>query len=162
MAKSGFVGACGEFYVAAYLSHAHYLVALPRAGIPGSDMFVSAVNRGHPIRLQVKAGTQPTKKDKIEGPIYLWSTPLSIIDAPPDNYLWFAFVSLDGWPTKIPDVFFVPSADVIARMKLVKAEIETSPKTWPYFWLRKDEAEKYKGTSGLELLQMAMANVAKM
>jgi len=34
-------GACGEHYIAGYLSGHHLIVAMPRGGIPGSDLFVS-------------------------------------------------------------------------------------------------------------------------
>lgn len=156
MAKNGFTGAIGEFYVAAYLSAHDLLVALPRAGIPGSDMFVGAV-QGPPLRIQVKTGTRSTKKDKVEGPIYLWSTTLSVIEKH-DKSLWYAFVWLNGWPKeegKLPEVFIVPSFAVVERMKLVRAEIEQSPKTWPYFWLRVDEADQYKGKKGVDALTAA-------
>lgn len=52
------VGASGEHYVAAYLSGFQLIVAMPRAGIPGSDLFVSKEKGGHVLRVQVKTGTQ--------------------------------------------------------------------------------------------------------
>jgi len=144
------IGACGEHYVAAYLSASNLIVAMPRAGIPGFDMLVSNEKGGHAIRVQVKTGTQATKKDKDVGPIYLWSTSYAAIERN-DPYLWYAYVWLNSWPneSKQPEIFFVPSRVVVDCMK----ECKENNESWPYFWLRVDEATKYKGDSGLELLR---------
>jgi hypothetical protein len=61
------VGASGEHYVAAYLSGFQLIVPMPRAGIPGSDLFVSKEKGGHPLRVQVKTGTQATRRTKDVG-----------------------------------------------------------------------------------------------
>jgi hypothetical protein len=117
-ASTAIIGACGEHYVAGYLSGFHLIVAMPRAGIPGSDMFVSEVKGGRAIRLQVKTGTQATKRDKSAGPIYLWSTNYSAIERT-DRDLWYAYVWLKGWPEadSLPEVFFVPSKAVVEWLK---------------------------------------------
>jgi hypothetical protein len=111
-------GACGEHYVAAYLSGSRLIVAMPRAGVPGCDMFVSKARGGRAIRLQVKTGTQATRTDKIAGPIYLWATPYSVIERK-DKDLWYAYVWLNGWPDgeSLPELFFVPSKVVVKCMK---------------------------------------------
>ena len=102
------VGASGEHYVAAYLSGFQLIVAMPRAGIPGSDLFVSQEKGGHALRVQVKTGTQATRKTKEEGDIYLWATSYASIERD-DKYLWYAYVYLNGWPNgqKLPEVIFV-------------------------------------------------------
>jgi hypothetical protein len=143
------VGASGEHYVAAYLSGFQLIVALPRAGIPGSDLFVSKEKGGHILRVQVKTGTQATRKTKDEGEIYLWATSYAAIERD-DRYLWYAYVYLNDWPTgeKPPEVFFVPSRIVVRCMKECRANKET----WPYFWMRVKDANKYKGRAGLKAL----------
>lgn len=147
------IGACGEHYVAAYLSGQQLIVAMPRAGVPGFDMLVSTEKGGHAIRVQVKTGTQATRKTKDEGDIYLWSTSYSAIDRD-DKFLWYAYVWLNDWPSKekLPEIFFVPSKVVVDCMK----ECKDNNESWPYFWMRVGEASKYKGDSGLQLLLNAL------
>lgn len=147
------VGASGEHYVAGYLSGYKLIVAMPRAGIPGCDLLVSNETNGRAIRLQVKTGTQSTRKTKEEGEIYLWSTSYAAIDRD-DKNLWYAYVYLNGWPNneKLPEVFFVPSKTVASCMKECRANKET----WPYFWMLAKDANKAKGYSGLRLMLKAL------
>ena len=152
-ATTAIIGAAGEHYVAAYLSGFKLIVAMPRAGIPGSDLFVSNEKGGHAIRVQVKTGTQATRKDKTEGEIYLWATSYAAIERN-DKYLWYAYVYLNGWPNseKLPEVFFVPSKVVVKCM----TECRENEETWPYFWMRVDDAKNYKGNTGVQLLLNAL------
>ena len=147
------IGASGEHYVAAYLSGFQLIVAMPRAGIPGSDLFVSKEKGGHALRVQVKTGTQATRRTKDEGDIYLWATSYAAIERN-DKYLWYAYVYLNGWPNgeKVPEVFFVPSRVVVKCMRECRANKET----WPYFWMRVKEATKYKGRTGLKAFLHAL------
>jgi hypothetical protein len=147
------VGASGEHYVAAYLSGFQLIVAMPRAGIPGSDLFVSREKGGHALRVQVKTGTQATRRTKDEGDIYLWSTSYSAIERN-DKYLWYAYVYLKGWPSgeDLPEVFFVPSCIVVRCMR----ECKKNKETWPYFWMRVIDANRYKGRAGLKALLHAL------
>lgn len=120
MAKTdtAITGACGEHFVAAYLSGHKLIVAMPRAGIRGSDLFVSSVKNGPAIRVQVKTGTQCRRKDPQEGEILLWYASRSAVDQIND-YLWYAFVWLNGWPEAEapPQLFIVPSTLVAARVR---------------------------------------------
>ena len=151
---SSIIGACGEHYVAAYLSGYQLIVAMPRGGIPGSDLFVSKEKGGNAIRLQVKtAGTEAMKNDRAVGRIYLWRTSLAVIERN-DRNLWYAYVWLKDWPKGeiSPEVFFVPAKVVIKCMKGVLADKDT----WPYFWLRVDAAQGFKGRAGLRPLLSAL------
>lgn len=147
------VGACGEHYIASYLSGYGLIVGIPRGGVPGSDLFVSKEKGGAAIRLQVKTGTQATRRDKEVGSIYLWATSYAVIERN-DSALWYAYVWLKGWPKDdaSPEVFFVPARAVIRCMKQCLADKDT----WPYFWLRVDEAQRYRGPSGLRPLLQAL------
>ena len=139
-------GACGEHYVAAYLSGFDLIIAVPRAGIPGFDLLVSSDKGGHVIRLQVKTGAK--YKGKYEGrEIYLWRTSYAAIERSDDEFLWYAYVGLNGWPSKenLPEVFFIPNKDVVACLKECKAGND-----WPCFWMYQDYAKKYKGELGLQ------------
>ena len=115
------VGACGEHYVAAYLSGHKLIVAMPRAGVPGTDLFVSLERGGRALRMQVKTGTQATKKDRELGQIYLWQTSYSAMKRD-DKHLWYAYVWLKGWPKEdnLPEVFFVPSKIVVDCLILLR------------------------------------------
>ena len=148
------IGACGEHYVAAYLSGHNLIVAMPRAGVPGSDMFVSRDKGGRALRLQVKTGTQATRNDREVGPIYLWATSYAVIERN-DRELWYAYVWLKGWPKADsgPELFFVPGKEVIRCIKGCLADKDT----WPYFWLRVQDAGRYRGTAGLKGLLNALA-----
>lgn len=146
-------GSCGEHYIAAYLSGCGLIVAMPRGGMPGFDLFVTREKSGHAFRIQVKTGTQAIKNHKDLGSIYLWATSYKVIDLN-DPYLWYAYVWLRDWPNgeKTPEVFFVPSSVVVACMKGCQADGDT----WPYFWLHREEAEQYRGHRGLAPLLMAL------
>lgn len=148
------IGASGEHYVAAYLSGFKLIVAMPRGGIPGADLFVTNEKGGHAIRIQVKTGTASTKKDKEVGPIYLWSTSYSAIERN-DKYLWYAYVWLNGWPgsENLPQVFFVPAHVVVECISACRKNGDS----WPYFWLRTEDALKYKGNTGMQSLLEALA-----
>ena len=141
------VGACGEHYVAAYLSGFELIVALPRAGVPGCDMLVTNQDGGHAIRIQVKTGTQSKRKKRVGRDIYLWATSFAAMKKN-DKHLWYAYVWLNGWPQgeQAPEIFFVPS-DIVAR---VITECHDAKESWPFFWLHVDEAQNYKGQAGLK------------
>lgn len=143
---SAIIGACGEHYVASYLSGFRLIVAMPRAGVPGSDMFVSRVNNGPALRIQVKTGTQARRKDKVEGDIFLWYASKRAITNV-SKYLWYVFVYLDGWPqeSRDPTLLIVPSETVAAQVKKCLDADEML-----FFWLPVVEAEQYRGSNGLK------------
>jgi hypothetical protein len=143
------INACGEYYVAAYLSRKELIVALPRAGVPGTDLFVSVPTGGNPIRLQVKTGNQSTRNDKVEGPIYSWAASPTVSELM-DDRLWFVFVWLKSWPEDLPELFFLPLSIVTTRMR---GETDSS---YPSFWMRASDADEYKGDKGFRKLREAL------
>ncbi len=151
--STAITGACGEHYIAAYLSGFRLIVAMPRGGIPGSDLFVSRETGGRALRVQVKTGTQATRNDREEGPIYLWQTPYSAIKRS-DKHLWYAFVWLKGWPGEknLPEVFFVRSKEVAKCLKRCREDKDT----FPTYWMRVRDAEPYRGELGLRSLFEAL------
>lgn len=140
------VGACGEHYIAAYLSGMQLIVGMPRAGVPGCDLLVANRSGGRPISLQVKTGTQSKRMTKKYGTWYDWPTSYSVVDSN-DDQLWFAYVWLNGWPhsNNQPEVFFVPRRDVVAVLEQGKKE----GKSRSFFWFPEDRAERYRGLEGL-------------
>jgi hypothetical protein len=123
------------------------IVGMPRAGVPGCDLLVANPARGRPISLQVKTGTRSKGTKKGHGAWYEWDTSYSVIESN-DDHLWFAYVWLNGWPraNNQPEVFFVPSRDVVAVLK----ERKRAGSTRPFFWFREDRAERYRGLEGLK------------
>jgi len=145
------VGASGEHYVAAFLSGQGLIVALPRAGVKGSDLLV-ADEDGNPLRIQVKTARDARGIDKV-GEFFSWDTSYSVLKRP-DPFTWFAYVSLNQWPMKpnLPEVFFVPSTIVCAHIEMQQA---TKSKR-PFFWMYVDSARPYNGLNGFELMKNAM------
>ena len=62
------VGACGEYYVAAYLSGFDFVVALPRGGTATVDLFVTK-EKGVTLSVQVKTGKEAKRGGKYH---YVW------------------------------------------------------------------------------------------
>lgn len=163
---SAIIGACGEHYVAAYLSGHGLLVALPRAGVKGSDLFVADVDSGRPLRIQVKTATQAYGKYKGEM-IYSWDTSFP---SPQhcNSTTWYAYVWLNDWPEKpnqpeklnLPEVFFVPSTEVAACMEKERGSYANKKEWRTFFWMRAEEAVKYKNGNGLSRLKEAMMTTA--
>ncbi len=139
-------GLCGEHYVAALLAGSDLVVAVPRGGAAREDLFVANSERGRPLRVQVKTARDPCGTHKGKA-FRSWPTDCQIIETH-DESLWFAFVSLNGWPTEstLPDVLFVPSAEVAERMVSEKGKSRT------FFWIHDDEAEVYKNAAGVTKL----------
>jgi hypothetical protein len=146
---SSIIGAAGEHYVAAMLSAKGLVVALPRAGVPSTDLIVTSEFGGRAISIQVKTGTASfqNKKRKPEESYYLWDTKFNAINLSNDSR-WYAYVYLNGWPIEqqMPKVFFVPSCVVAECMRKQR---ENGQKR-PFFWMYEHEAESYKDLIGCQ------------
>jgi hypothetical protein len=150
--SSVITGACGEHFVAGYLSGFGLIVAMPRAGIPGCDLFVARAKSGKAARLQVKTGTQSTKTTREEGKIYLWWTSSKVIERKDQN-LWYAYVWLNGWPQgqHHPEIFFVPSKIVVKCLKQCLRDDDSE-----FFWMSAEKAKQFEGLSGLKRLMTTL------
>ena len=150
---SGMVGACGEHYVAAWLTAHGFIAAIPRAGVPGCDLFVALERGGRALKIQVKTGRQASKTTREEGKIYLWSTAYGALKRKDHEY-WYAFLWLNGWPAgpNHPEVFFVPAKRVISYLRGAKRIKDK----WPFFWMKEREAEKFRGEVGLKLMSKTL------
>lgn len=154
MAKhnSQIIGASGEYFVAAYLSAMGLVVALPRGGIPSSDLIVTRGRGGRAITLQVKTGTQSHRvyTRKPENNDWLWDTSFKAMHLADESH-WYAFVHLDDWPSQgdgYPEVLFVPSKKVA---KFIRQQHDDG---WqrPFFIMAEAEAELYRGLAGYRKL----------
>ncbi len=92
--------------------------------------------------MQVKTGTQSTRKTKLDGPIYLWRTAYKVIDNH-SNDLWYAYVWINDWPKldKFPELYFVPSEVVVNTLKQCQSDGEVQE----FFWMKAADAVQYKG-----------------
>ena len=144
------IGATGEYYVAALLSAMGVIVALPRGGVPSTDLLVTSENGKIALALQIKTGRRPYQKNiKQQRPYLMWDCSLKAIDNI-SNEKWYAFVSLNSWPVEesTPKVYFIPSKVVSERMKQQKKD----KRKRPFYWVFEDEAQKYEGHAGLKLV----------
>lgn len=148
---SSIIGACGEHYVSALLSSLGLIVALPRGGVPSTDLIVTNDSCGRSVSLQVKTGSSPlnVKKRMPNESYYAWDTGKKAIGLCSES-LWYAYVDLNGWPYSLrqPNVFFVPSV-------LVSEVVENAMKRGEkrlFFWFYEREAVKYAGHIGAQPL----------
>jgi len=152
--KTSIIGACGEHFVAAYLSGLDFIVALPRGGVPSCDLLVTTDLIKKSASIQVKTGRNPLNKPKNDAPYYAWDTSEKAIRLVDESY-WYAFVNLNEWPEKDtkPEIFLIPS-NIVATT--VKNEHEKGAKRL-FFWIYCSEAEQYKGINGVNRLRKILA-----
>jgi hypothetical protein len=150
---SSIIGAAGEHYVAAMLSCCGLVVAMPRGGVPSTDLIVTRHVGGRAISIQVKTGTHSyeNRKRKPEESYYHWDTGFKALDLSSDSH-WYAYVFLNGWPSEqgaLPQVFFVPSRVVAACLRKQREE---GQKKRMFFWMYEGEAEGYRDLKGYQKL----------
>lgn len=162
--SSAIKGATGEFYVAAYLSAQNLVVALPRGGVPSSDLLVTTPNGDKTISLQIKTATQPKNSHGKYGHYLTWavSAKSRTINC---HAHWYVFVDLLDWPRgkDNPEVYFVPSCDVAESLKTDWNKAEETRLFFPLFIEVNAETERYatagktasfyKGIEGFRLLK---------
>lgn len=145
--SSSIIGAAGEHYVAAMLSCNGLVVAMPRGGVPSTDLIVTREIGGPAVSIQVKTGTASyqNRKRKPEESYYVWDTGFKAIKMRNDSY-WYAYVYLNEWPFKkeLPKVFFVPSIIVADCIRKQKQEGQKRP----FFWMYENVAENYRDLIG--------------
>ena len=145
--QTSITGACGEHFVASYLSAMGFVVALTRAGTPSTDIIVTSVGGGRSISLQVKTGRSQNrvtyKKDSSKD-YWVWRAGAKAIERS-NKYHWYAFAALGDWQQvdESPSLFFVPSKRVTSRLR----ENAEAQREW--FWLSDDEAETCRGVAGV-------------
>lgn len=147
--SSSIIGAAGEHYVAAMLSCNGLVVALPRGGVPSTDLIVTREIGGRAVSIQVKTGTASyeNRKRKPEESYYVWDTGFKALNLSSDSH-WYAYVYLNGWPSReeLPKVFFVPSS-VVAEC--IRKQQEEGQKR-PFFWMYEHEADSYRDLIGCQ------------
>lgn len=160
-------GATGEFFVASYLSALGFVVALPRGGVPSSDLLVTNFNCSKTITLQVKTATKPLSTHGKYGKYLSWAVSNKSKNIQ-ENSHWYAFVDLQGWPKggNSPDIYFVSSRDVAALLETDWNKEDSTRLFYSIFEKTNEENEKYiitgkiadlyKGIIGFEGLEVIL------
>lgn len=97
---SAIKGAIGEFYVASYLSALGLVVALPRGGVPSSDLLVTTANGDKALSLQVKTATKPFNSHGKYGEYLTWGMSPKAKSNNKTTH-WYVLVDQQG-PVAIP------------------------------------------------------------
>jgi hypothetical protein len=148
------LGACGEYYVAAYLSGMGLTVTVTRGGTSAIDLMVTSGPCGNPHSIQVKSasGCHLGPQNKPGEQYWAWQVGDKAATIACAHY-WYAFVSLEDWPqtegSPSPKVFFVESKFVAER---VKSNIG-SPE---WFWMSEEEAKAHCWLAGYQELKAAI------
>lgn len=141
--SSAIKGATGEFYVAAYLSALNLVVALPRGGVPSSDLLVTTPSGGKTISLQIKTattqGNRYRKCDYLTWAVSAKSRTINFVSH------WYVFVDLRDWPQgqDPPELYFVPSCDVAESLETEWNKRDETRLFFPLFIETNAETEIY-------------------
>lgn len=152
--SSAIKGAIGEFYVASYLSAMGLIVALPRAGVPGSDLLVTTADGHKTISLQIKTSLYPLHKSTKDGNHWAWNVSAKARNGG-SHLHWYVFVNGYNWPTyrDAPDLYFVPSEEV-ARIVTDWNVPESSMQFFRI--LEGNEQALYSGVEGFKKMMLAL------
>ena len=146
-------GAIGEFYVASFLSAMGLVVALPRGGVPSSDLIVTTQEGRRSISLQVKTSLSPVNKSKKDGDYWAWDVSKKAKENR-SKFHWYVFVNAYNWPfsENSPDIYFVPS-DVVADVVTDWNE-QNAPRL--FFKVEVNKRDQYFGVKGFRQLELAL------
>ncbi|MSN24483.1 MAG: hypothetical protein GJV46_01305 [Geobacter sp.] len=150
-------GAIGEFYVASFLSAMGLVVALPRSGVPSSDLIVTTHEGHRSISIQVKTSLSPINKSKKYGDYWSWDVSKKAKENR-SKFHWYAFVNAYNWPRSesSPRIFFVPS-EVVAN---IVAEWNDGNAPRLFFRIMElGEQDLYAGVTGFTEMGLALKEV---
>jgi hypothetical protein len=147
-------GAIGEFYVASFLSAMGLVVALPRGGVPSSDLLVTT-SKGHKtLSLQIKTSLSPINKSIKYGDYWSWDVSKNAKENK-NEFHWYVFVNIYNWPNsgESPDIYFVPSKLVT---DIVKEWNEENASRLFFRIMEKEERGLYIGTEGFKKMEIQL------
>ena len=144
-------GAIGEFYVASFLSAIGLVVALPRGGVPSSDLLVTTSEGHKTLSLQIKTSLSPINESKKYGDYWSWEVTKDARNDKGESH-WYVFVNAWNWPDykESPDIYFVPSK-VVAD--IVKDWNEENASQLFFRIMEKEERELYIGIQGFKKME---------
>ncbi len=116
-ARSQFVGAAGQFYLAYGLAVRQINASLTLGNAPSVDVLASSQDGRHTLSFQVKTSRNAYRRNRYGREGFEWDVGLGVIGKHQRSF-WYAFVDLqehnEGWS---PRVFFVPSRWVAEFVK---------------------------------------------
>lgn len=154
--------------VFAFTEYGVSMFALPRGGVPSSDLLVTTPNGGKTISLQIKTATK--QENRWGGCDYLtWevSAKSRTLNCESHRYV---FVDLRDWPNgqHHPEVYFVPSCDVAESLKPEWNKTDATRLYFPLFIDINAKAKMYapggkiaahyKGLEGFRRLKEQLVN----
>ena len=111
MAKDkALTGAAGAYYVGFRLTAEGYAVGLTAHGTRSIDMVVANPDTGKSIAIQTKTMRKASERTKTES---WWKWRVGTSGRPAHESFFYAFVDLRNDPSQTPDVFIVPSSELI-------------------------------------------------
>ena len=147
-------GAIGEFYVASFLSAMGLVVALPRSGVPSSDLIVTTHEGHRSISIQVKTSLSPINKSKKYGDYWSWDVSKKAKENR-SKFHWYALVNAYNWPfsENSPDIFFLPS-EVVANI-VTDWNDQNAPRL--FFRIKEvEERDLYLAITGFRQMELAL------
>ena len=148
-------GAIGEFYVASFLSAMGLVVALPRSGVPATDLIVTTHEGHRSISIQVKTSLSLINKSRKYGDYWSWDVSKKAKENTSKNH-WYAFVNACNWPSSesYPKIFFVPSKEV---SDIVMSDWNAPNASRLFFRIMEvGERELYEGVTGFRTMENAL------
>ena len=147
-------GAIGEFYVASFLSAMGLVVALPRSGVPSTDLIVTTHEGHKSFSIQVKTSLSPINKSKKYDDYWSWDVSKKARENR-SKFHWYTFVNAYNWPSSesSPDIYFVPS-EVVANIVT-----DWNEQNAPRLFFRIKEVEErglYEGVTGFRKMELAL------
>ena len=131
--EKALVGAAGEHYVAFRLSAMGYAVGLTPRGASAVDLLVANLKTNKSITIQTKTMYEGAVKYKDGATWWKWRVGRSWEQH--DAGFFYVFVDFRGDPSKSPDVFIVPSTDLVNLPKKEQEDpsLDMHPKSGPPF-----------------------------
>ncbi len=132
-------GAAGEYYVAFRLTAKGYAVGLTPRGTRAIDLVVANLDTGKSITIQTKTMGIASERNR-EGKSY-WNWRVGK-PRPSRETFFYAFVDLKNDPSQAPDVFIVPSGQLIPPLLDVYPKIGEPRDFWCV--IEEEGAPKYQ------------------
>ena len=103
-------GAAGEYYIAFRLAAMGYAVGMTPRGTTSIDLIVANPTTGQSITIQTKTMLSAFVPSRKYGPYWKWR-----VGKPrePHKTFFYAFVDLKDDPSQAPELFIVPSGELV-------------------------------------------------
>jgi len=146
-------GAAGEYYVAFRLAAEGCAVGLTAHGTRAIDIVVANPDTGRSVTIQSKTMRNALGQSATES---WWKWRVGSSRRPAHENFFYAFVNLKDDPSETPDVFIVPSGQLISLLEEYKGKSGQVVDTWCVIYDK--DAEKYRNR--WDIIRNALASSA--